>query len=271
MTSGKVVTTIGYERRTNPTLLIEEESLFVEFMAAEQPPRPANMLNIVGINRGIRPYSWDDVVIPCLSVDEFQKQLSLGLPVIDTRDYPEYAPRHVPGSINVPLSSSLFEQSVGWIAPEDSDFLLVSEEEGDGEAISRKLAFVGLDQRARGVVTMQAWAAAEQERASFDLLHPREVHERVQRSEMQILDVRDPGERQNVWVEGSAYMKFQYLDAMSSEIGLDASLPVAVLCAGGLRASTACGILRKLGYRPVNVDGGLNAWIAADLPVLRGQ
>ncbi|MCS5701833.1 MAG: rhodanese-like domain-containing protein, partial [Acidobacteria bacterium] len=42
---------------------------------------------------------------------------------------------------------------------------------------------------------------------------------------------------------------------------------VAVLCAGGIRSSTACSILLRNGYRRVyNVTGGMGAWTAANLP-----
>ena len=50
--------------------------------------------------------------------------------------------------------------------------------------------------------------------------------------------------------------------------GLDRSLPVAVYCGSGFRASIAASILKRNGFENViNIPGSWNAWTAASLPV----
>ena len=46
---------------------------------------------------------------------------------------------------------------------------------------------------------------------------------------------------------------------------------IDVLCAGGLRSSTACSILKMNGFRNIyNVTGGMSAWASARLPMVDG-
>ena len=51
--------------------------------------------------------------------------------------------------------------------------------------------------------------------------------------------------------------------------GLGPGDAVAVVCASGVRSSTACSILLRNGYQRVhNVTGGMGAWNAAALPTV---
>ena len=48
----KICSTIGYERRHNPTLAIEDEEQFVAEAVAKLGPQPPNFEKIVALNRG---------------------------------------------------------------------------------------------------------------------------------------------------------------------------------------------------------------------------
>jgi hydroxyacylglutathione hydrolase len=49
----------------------------------------------------------------------------------------------------------------------------------------------------------------------------------------------------------------------------DPSLTIAVHCKSGYRSMIACSLLQRAGYRNViNVVGGLDAWQAAQLPLV---
>ena len=49
----------------------------------------------------------------------------------------------------------------------------------------------------------------------------------------------------------------RYLDELPS------NKPVATICGGGARSSTAASILQAQGFEPVNVVGGMDAWKSA--------
>jgi rhodanese-related sulfurtransferase len=51
-------------------------------------------------------------------------------------------------------------------------------------------------------------------------------------------------------------------------MGLDQESPLAVICAGGYRSSTACSLLEGRGFRRLfNVVGGTSAWAQAGHPM----
>jgi rhodanese-related sulfurtransferase len=58
------------------------------------------------------------------------------------------------------------------------------------------------------------------------------------------------------------------LDERVSDLGKDKARPLVLYCALGAVASQAAAKLKKLGFaEPYPLKGGLNAWVAASLPV----
>ena len=65
-------------------------------------------------------------------------------------------------------------------------------------------------------------------------------------------------------------MNFKYIPTDLEQLAFAREQELAVICAGGMRSSTACSILRRHGYdRVYNVTGGMSAWDGAGLPVHR--
>jgi rhodanese-related sulfurtransferase len=63
-------------------------------------------------------------------------------------------------------------------------------------------------------------------------------------------------------------MSFKQLGASFDRLGISPDEEVAVTCAGGLRSIIACSILQRHGFsRVLNVEGGMNGWRRAGLPV----
>lgn len=91
---------------------------------------------------------------------------------------------------------------------------------------------------------------------------------------IEIIDVRTPAEYQAVHATGVRNVPLNRLkpqDVMNSRSG-PADAPLYVICKSGGRSGQACTMFRSAGYdNVVNVDGGTDAWVAAGLPVERGQ
>jgi rhodanese-related sulfurtransferase len=81
-----------------------------------------------------------------------------------------------------------------------------------------------------------------------------------------LLDVRTPEEVANGKIEGASNVVFD--SQFASKISLIPKQPVFIYCAGGVRSAKAAKILRSNGYTQVfELEGGLNAWKDAKLPV----
>ena len=96
---GRVRSTLGHEKQTNPWLAISDREDFVRQLTANPPPRPTNMDALLRLNR-------EGVEIPdVLAAAEAVEQVRGGgaTTVVDVRSGAEFDSEHVPGSRHVPL------------------------------------------------------------------------------------------------------------------------------------------------------------------------
>lgn len=99
---------------------------------------------------------------------------------------------------------------------------------------------------------------------------------RVQRGELTLIDVREPGEVAATGrATGALHVPLATLrmkcDPASPEClpGLSTARPVAIYCASGARSQMAAQTLASLGYRDVHNIGGFAEWQAAGGPITR--
>lgn len=88
---------------------------------------------------------------------------------------------------------------------------------------------------------------------------------------VRLLDVRTPAEFDTVHIGGAYNVPLDTLHEHAREIRASVQEPIVLLCQSGQRARRAEDTLARAGLSTVHVlDGGINAWIAAGLPVSRG-
>jgi rhodanese-related sulfurtransferase len=86
-----------------------------------------------------------------------------------------------------------------------------------------------------------------------------------------LLDVRTPGEYRTAHIRGAYNVPIDSLSEHAAEIRAAVEAPVVVVCQSGMRARQAEESLRRLGMTNLHVlDGGVNGWVAAGQPVVRG-
>lgn len=87
-----------------------------------------------------------------------------------------------------------------------------------------------------------------------------------------LLDVRELDEYEELRAPGSTLIPLGQLQQRLSEIEDYKKLKVAVICRSGNRSAQAIKLLEGAGFSgAVNVEGGMNAWQKAGLPVLSGK
>lgn len=90
------------------------------------------------------------------------------------------------------------------------------------------------------------------------------------RPTIRLLDVRTPGEHETVHIRGAYNVPLDTLGEHAREIGTVTD-PIVLVCQSGQRARKAEDALKAAGMTNLHVlDGGVNGWIAAGLPVVRG-
>jgi rhodanese-related sulfurtransferase len=99
-------------------------------------------------------------------------------------------------------------------------------------------------------------------------LTPAEATLKMNREDALVLDVRETGEWSSGHIQGARHIALAQLEKRISELEKFKDRPIIICCASGNRSSSACGQLKKGGFEKVfSLDGGVSAWLAANLPL----
>ncbi len=89
-----------------------------------------------------------------------------------------------------------------------------------------------------------------------------------EQKELQLIDVRTPSEHESGHLARAKLIPLQELESRLHEI--DKSKPILLYCRSGNRSGSALKILQGKDYTQAkHMDGGINAWQAAGLPVTK--
>src|SRR6266850_66248 len=262
--------TIGTERLTNYALQIGSREEFVRQVTANLPARPSYFLQDAEINRSGAEALTDRPPLPEFTPAELQVLLNQKANVVDVRPPEHFAAGHIIGSINIALSGQ-FATWAGTILGLGSKPVLVAETDAQIEEASLRLSRVGIED-IRGYLAggVSAWQKAGLPLARTAEVSAEELHQRMRKGSVRVLDVRRDGE----WQAGHiAQAQSRALDTFPQALpDVDAVQPLAVHCKSGYRSMIACSLLQRAGHRNViNVIGGFDAWQAAGLPEVTDQ
>ncbi|MCC6271654.1 MAG: rhodanese-like domain-containing protein, partial [Microbacteriaceae bacterium] len=85
-----------------------------------------------------------------------------------------------------------------------------------------------------------------------------------------LVDVRTAEETAGGYIEGALLIPFADFSANLAQLPVDKAAPIVVLCQSGHRGAMVMMYLRMTGYTNVrNLAGGMNGWVAAELPVVK--
>lgn len=101
--------------------------------------------------------------------------------------------------------------------------------------------------------------------ASVPLIEPRELAALLREADagagIELVDVRQPFERDIVSIAGSSWLDPEALVEGLRQRGVDARTPVVVLCKSGVRSARAVRVLREQGVDARSLRGGILAWV----------
>lgn len=260
----KWVTTIGYERKYNPALQIEDKEAFIKSLTEDMPPAPDHFSRSSDINR-IGPARIDELpVMKELSVSQFcEKMNSAGCQVLDTRSYLAFGSQHIPGAWHLDLSGN-FPTFAGWVLPTDKDLLLVADDYGKALESNTWARRVGID-RIVGYLDggMSAWAVSGLKTSHVKQISAEALHDMVTGTEnFVLLDVRAIAEYQDSHIAGAINIPVADLRTRHSE--LNKEIPLILICSSGNRSSLGTSILKQHGFDNLtNVFGGMTGYSAA--------
>jgi rhodanese-related sulfurtransferase len=106
----------------------------------------------------------------------------------------------------------------------------------------------------------------------YKALSPAQLVQLVNRESALVVDVSTPADWQIGHIVGSRHVALSQFDPENKDLAKVRDLPVAVVDKNGQTSATAAERLTKAGFTKVYwLDGGLDAWRAAELPLARGK
>ena len=242
--SSKASSTIGFERRFNQALQLDDELAFVAEAAAVAAPKPPNMARLVELNRG-------PLVGAPREVDELPVAPA-GTTVLDVRPAADYLAGHGHGALNVPVSGSSFATKSGFVLGADDRIVVQAATAAEAERAIRGLRTVGF-------LELEGFVLG----GGPERIEPVELDELDELLEQgaELIDVRERDERDEGYIAGSRNIPYRLLALAGAEVPTDR--PVVTICESGARAGIAASILAARGVpaRPV-LEGGIAAWAA---------
>lgn len=103
-------------------------------------------------------------------------------------------------------------------------------------------------------------------------LKPNDLEELIaSRDDLRLLDVRTPGEFESAHIAGAYNVPLDALGEHAAEIAKTPATHFVLVCQSGARARKADEALRASGLTRLHIlDGGMNAWLAANKPARLG-
>ncbi|HEV8203709.1 MAG TPA: MBL fold metallo-hydrolase [Pyrinomonadaceae bacterium] len=263
--SKETSSTIGEQRKFNYALKPMSKEEFVTMMTADLPEAPIYFPRDAEINRsGARGLS---ELQPPQALTPQQAQQDADV-LLDVRSAADFGSGHVPGSVNIGLGGQ-FAIWAGSLIQLNAAIVIIADTGAQVDEAVLRLARVGIE-NVKGYLEggVQAWRDAGLPVETIPQLSVAELKEQMANSELQIVDVRRPGEYVNGHVPRALNAPLASLDKSLGPLPLQKNKPTAIICAGGYRSSAAASLLQKQGFSNLlNVSGGTGAWVSAGYPV----
>jgi hydroxyacylglutathione hydrolase len=253
--SGKSSSTIGFERRHNPLLGLDEGS-FVDGVTAELPSRPPNIRRIVELNRRSGGASPPEPGL--LTGDALLSLLGTGATVLDSRVPAEFDAGHVAGSINLPVCAAGVGTRAGWALDPEAPVVIVARDGADAHQMASALqavSFWNLD--GVSIADPEEWQRYSVPVARADSWDLKQLADGLRHHSVDLIDVREPSEWITGHIPGSHHVPLHRLRDVQSIVLPQHGRTTAVACAAGMRAAFAASLLRRAGHTDVvRVSGG---------------
>jgi len=250
--------TLGYEKLFSPAFQFDDEDAFVAWLLEDQPETPNYFGQMKRVNKAgpallrslHRPAQLEGFIL--------HEELKNGALVIDTRPLQDFRAAHVPGTLNIALSDK-FSTYAGDFVDYDKPTYFIAEPELVDHVV-KELRAIGVDnipgffpprEMGKVLVTLEAISAKTLAK---------------KRNDVYLLDVRSQSEWREGHIRGAHHLPLGQVAGHLDELPRDQ--PIVIQCATGLRSQIIASLLQKVGFTHVrNLDGGIDAWKAAGLPL----
>lgn len=142
--------------------------------------------------------------------------------------------------------------------------------------LAELMAFAGrhpiLSLALAGITVALLWNEIAGRLSGIRRLGPAQLTALVNRDGALVVDLRPVADFEKGHIAGARNVQMSQFDPENKQLAPARSLPVVLVCKAGETANGAAKRLRKAGFGNVGVlEGGIQAWQAADLPLVKGR
>jgi glyoxylase-like metal-dependent hydrolase (beta-lactamase superfamily II) len=248
-------TTIGAERATNTLLAAPDEDTFVARLLASLGSYPGYFDRLAEINRRGPGLLVTPPTLPPLHPQQVRRLLADGAQVVDVRPVADYAARHLPGSISIPLRAQ-YATWLGWLLPPQVPIVIVRNPDQDPADILWPALAVGYTAIAGELAGgIPAWTGTGGPARTTSLSTPDTMDTPV------VVDARQASEHATGHLPGAHLVELGDLADHAADLPAG---PATVMCSHGQRAATAASLLERAGRTDISILlGGPAEWAAA--------
>jgi hydroxyacylglutathione hydrolase len=253
--------TIGRERRCNPTLQHGSREAFVAAVLADLPETPPYFTEMKRINQegpGLLGLAAGYAGVRALDDGRATAAVREGAWLLDLRAAAAFCREHPAGALNIAFGPKIGYWA-GWIVPTGTRIVLLTTNAAEASEAGRQLLRVGLD-AVEGYVDggLDAWRRAGLPTSSIGQLDAGDFSERAAHG-LTVLDVRTAREWEDGHIPGALHIP---IGELAGRIGdVPRTRAVATICEGGYRSTLAASMLARAGLRDVlTLAGGMEAY-----------
>ena len=207
-------TTLGYEKLFNPAFQFTDEDTFVDWLLSDQPEAPKYFAQMKQVNK-VGPALLNTVLEPQhLTPIDLHKALAANALIIDFRSTDLFRASHLPGTINIPMSSNSFVTYVGWFVNYDRPLYFVAPDSAAVQRIVAGLQSIGIDYLGGYAL----WDDIHDSTAILPTINASGLAERMQQNGLVLVDVRGNTEYADQHIQGARNIPLGYLPDRLSEL-----------------------------------------------------
>lgn len=182
---------------------------------------------------------------------------------LDLRTPRPFAERHLPGAVNLQFNRADLADRAEMLLPPDRTYVVHARPDAIAKIAVKLLQDAGFDMAGYLEGGLEAWEAAGYDTETLAILSVKELHDKM--GDLQVVDVREGFEFRHSHIPGA--VSAPWTETWEKRADLPGDRTLAIVCGDEVRSAAAASILKRTGYRPALVIGGMIDWIEADYPL----
>jgi hydroxyacylglutathione hydrolase len=263
------LTTIGYEKKTNP-LLRKDRRAFIDYKMGEHLYVPPYFRKMETVNLEGPPLIGELPDLAPYTNRQVKEQIGKGVQLLDIRAPGSFGSGYIPGSLSIWRDG--LSAFTGWFLNYEVPIIIVDDFNLSLDPVIRQFVRLGYD-NLKGYVAggFPAWYKGGERFDRHRVWSVYDLHSALESptGKLYLLDVRDVHNRQKAGhIAGDHHI---YVGELPNRVtGVPRNAEIVVYCDAGYKGCLAASYLSMKGYtRVTNILGGMTGWSGAGLPVER--